>query len=56
MFKWLKGKKSYLVSAGGIIAGVVLIIEGHPAVGIQTILGALGIGALRAGIKKAEVE
>ncbi len=54
MLKWLKGKKAYLVAAGGVIAGIVLCIEGHVIEGIQTILGSLGLGALRAGVKKSE--
>jgi len=51
---WLKGKKTYLVAAGGAISGAVLLLEGHVVEGVQTILGALGLGALRAGVKKAE--
>ncbi len=54
MIKWLKGKKTYLTAAAGVIAGVVLCIEGHVTEGVQTILGALGVGALRAGVAKTE--
>ena len=56
MFKWLRGKKSYLTAAAGVITGVVLIVEGQVIPGVQTILGALGLATLRAGVKKAEID
>ena len=52
---WLKGKKTYIVFAA------LFIIGGLQANGIEipqwvySILAALGLGALRAGVKKAEV-
>ena len=52
MIRWLKGKKTYLTAAAGVITGVVLCLEGHVIEGVQTILGAVGIGTLRAGVAK----
>ena len=52
MIQWLRGKKTYLTAAAGVITGVVLIVEGQVVAGVQTILGALGVGALRAGVAK----
>ena len=49
---WLKGKKTYIVMGLGVLTGVVLIVCGDVPQGIQTILGALGLGALRAGVSK----
>jgi len=54
MIAWLKGKKTYLTATAGVITGVVLCIEGHVIEGVQTILGAVGLGALRAGVAKTE--
>lgn len=50
----LTGWKTYLVSAASVIAGVVLINEGAVIPGVELILGGLGLGTLRAGVKKAE--
>jgi len=54
MFGWLKRKKTYLVSAAGVIGGVLLIVEGQLEQGIGAILASLGLGSLRAGVAKAE--
>jgi len=54
MLDWLKRKKTYLVSAVGVIGGVVLILDGQLETGIAAILAALGLGSLRAGVAKAE--
>ena len=54
----LKGKKTYIMivaticyALGGMVAGFVT-----PAVGIPLILGALGLGGLRAAFPKPEVK
>ena len=51
----LKGKKTYIVVAIGVIVnGMVAMgyISADHLVMINTILGFLGLGAVRAGIKK----
>lgn len=50
---WLSGKKTYVVSACMVIYGLGLIINGQTEQGISVILGALGFGALRAGVTKS---
>ena len=52
----LSGYKTYIVAALGICAGVYQICNGDNQAGVQTILGALGLGALRAGVKKSGPE
>jgi len=55
--EWLKGKKTYAISIiGGIMAGgnIVLKLLNNQPVGMDDIvalLGAFGLGTLRAGIK-----
>ena len=52
MLKWLRGKKTYIVAA------VAFVMAGLPAAGITIpvwvvpLLGALGLGTLRAGVGK----
>jgi len=52
MLKWLKGKKTYIVAAVGIIGAAVGYITGELTVAqtIEAILVALGGMSLRAGI------
>lgn len=52
---WLRGKKTYLVAASLVLAGVVQIIDGDTQGGIETILQALGLSTLRAGVAKVEL-
>lgn len=54
MLKWLRGRKTYLTAIAGVITGVVLIVDGHVVEGVQTILGSLGLGFLRAGVSKTD--
>jgi len=54
MLKWLQGKKAYIIMAalfvlGGLQANGIVIPDW-----VYAILGGLGLGTLRAGIKKAE--
>jgi len=58
---WLKGKKTYLVS-GLIVASSVIqllvgdlsLIEFLSSEQLLILLGGLGLGSLRAGVKKSE--
>jgi len=54
VLKWLEGKKTYLVAVGiGAVAVLrALGVEIPPVV--WPILAALGLGAIRAGVKKSE--
>ena len=47
---WLKGKKTYLVAAGGIITALIGWSQGDLTAvqAVMAILGALGFGALSA--------
>ncbi len=53
--EFLSGKKSYLLMASGALAALVAFANGEdPLQCLQLALGSLGIGALRAGVAKAE--
>lgn len=54
MLDFLAGKKTYLVMALGILAAVVGLANGKLtlAEAATAVLGALGLGSLRAGVKK----
>lgn len=60
MQEWLKGKKTYIVAGAGIIiaaANVILkIVNDEPVTteDVAIILGFLGLGTTRSGIKKIE--
>jgi hypothetical protein len=54
MIEFLKGKKTYFTAAIAVALGVGLIRLGHPIDGVELILAALGLGALRAGVAKCE--
>ena len=52
--EWLKGKKTYIVMIVGVLlngAVVMELIDPQYIVVINTVLGFLGLGAIRAGIK-----
>ena len=51
---WLNGKKTFIVAIAAIIYAVVRLWTGELGVdeAIIVILGALGFGALRSGLKK----
>ena len=56
LFKWLQGKKTYLIVAvtfavGGLVACGVEIPEWAWA-----LLGAAGLGSLRAGVRKGQAQ
>ena len=54
MFNFLSGKKTYIVAVltavGGVLAAFGYVIPEY----VWPILGALGLGAVRAGIKKTD--
>jgi hypothetical protein len=53
--EFLSGKKSYLLMAAGVIAALIAFSNGQePLECLQLAIGSLGIGALRAGVAKAE--
>ena len=54
MFQWFQGKKAYLVAAGSLIVGVLAAFGVVIPAVVWPILGALGLGAVRAGIQKSE--
>lgn len=54
MFDWLQGKKAYIVAAGSLVAGILAAFGVVIPAVVWPILGALGLGAVRAGIQKAE--
>ncbi len=43
----LSGWKTYIVAASGVLGGIAMLMDGNLEEGIQTILIALGFGALR---------
>ena len=52
ILEWLKGKKTYIIAG---LVGITAVLQhlGYPIPEIVwPILGALGLGAVRAGIKK----
>jgi len=56
MLAWLKGKKTYFVVAVGVIANGLFAMGLIPAEWlpyVNTILGFLGLAALRAGVQKS---
>lgn len=54
--RWLSGKKTYLTVAVAVLASIAALASGEITVGeaVVAILNALGVGALRAGVAKAE--
>ena len=54
--KWLSGKKTYFVVAAAIASALAGLATGELTVGefAVAVLNALGLGALRAGVKKVE--
>jgi len=57
MFKWLKGRKTFIVVAIGVIVNGLFAMDYIDEKSIDIvnmILGFLGMGAIRLGIKKAE--
>ena len=51
--EWLSGKKTYIIMFCLVAYGVGLILQGQTEQGVQAILSALGLGALRAGVTKS---
>ena len=54
---WLKGKKTYIVVIVGVLVNGMIAMEIIPResfVTVNAILGFLGLGTIRAGIKSAE--
>jgi len=52
MFKWLKGKKTYLVVAATFILGGLSACGVPIAPWVYPLLAAAGLGTLRAGVEK----
>ena len=51
---WLKGKKTHFLAAALIVYEVLGYFLGKsPEIDVKTILAALGLSALRAGVSKA---
>ena len=51
---WLKGKKTYLTAAAGVITALIAFGDGTASlvVTVGAILGYIGLGSLRAAIAK----
>ena len=58
MIDWLKGKKTYFIVAGGIIAAVVAYLNDTISLSdaIEAILAALGLSTLKAGQNRIEAK
>lgn len=53
--KLLEGKKSYLTAAAILVVGVLQLYGVEVPTFVWAALGALGLGFLRAAVKKAEL-
>ncbi|MFQ5451466.1 MAG: hypothetical protein ACE5E9_12620 [Nitrospinaceae bacterium] len=56
---WLRGKKTYIIAALMALIGVIKMVAGEMSIpeffmspDMMVILNGLGLGALRAGVKK----
>jgi hypothetical protein len=59
MMQFIRGKRTYLVAGiMAVVSGLKIfgVIEPVTYEGIMGVLGALGFGALRAGVEKATVD
>lgn len=52
LFKWLQGKKTYLVVAVTFVVGGLLACGVRIPEWVWALLGAAGLGSLRAGVEK----
>lgn len=55
MLTFLQGKKTYLIAAAAFIIGGLQALGVDIPAWIYTMLGSLGLGALRAGVAKASI-
>jgi len=55
MKEWLKGKKTYLVAIATAFVGGLAVLGVPVPVWVWPLLGALGLGFLRAGVDKVIV-
>jgi len=57
MFKWLKGKKTYIIVVVGVIVNGLFAmgyIDESAIKVVNMVLGFLGLGAIRAGVNKVK--
>ena len=54
VLKWLEGKKTYIVALGIGVVAVLGALNYQAPEWVWPILAALGLGAIRAGVKKSE--